>query len=94
MRVHEFTVLMDYDQQELIQISNLASRFISQIIIMYTDQNDNEHVIDVKSLLGMILQPIHAGTLIRLSTRGKDELEALETLIDSFSKLPRLEQEQ
>ncbi|WP_143042099.1 hypothetical protein [Paenibacillus sp. PDC88] len=68
MRVHEFIVQSDYDQQELIQISNLASSFV-------------------------ILQPIHAGTRIRLSTRGKDELEALETLIDCFSRVQGLEAE-
>lgn len=91
VRVHEFIVQSEYVQQELIQISNLASSFVSQIIITYTDHNDNEHVIDVKSLLGMILQPIHAGTKIRLSTRGKDELEALETLIECFSRVPGME---
>lgn len=81
MRVHEFTVYSTIDRLELIQISNLASRFESQVIFSFTDDNDHEHIIDVKSLLGMISQPIRSGTHLRLSTKGKDELEALEAIL-------------
>lgn len=87
MRVHEFTVHSNIDRLELIQISNLASRYMSQIVLSYVDQDDHEHIIDVKSLLGMIFQPIMPGTHLRLSAKGKDELEALEAMLDQFSKI-------
>ncbi|WIV17706.1 HPr family phosphocarrier protein [Paenibacillus polygoni] len=86
MRVHEFTVHSNIDRFELIQISNLASRFISQIVLSYVDKDEHEHIIDVKSLLGMIFQPIIPGTRLRLSTKGKDELEALEAMLEQFNK--------
>ena len=87
VRVHEFTVHSNIDRFELIQISNLASRFISQIVLSYVDKDEHEHIIDVKSLLGMIFQPIIPGTRLRLSTKGKDELEALEAMLEQFSKI-------
>nr|WP_249435934.1 HPr family phosphocarrier protein [Paenibacillus sp. Marseille-Q4541] len=65
----------------------MASRFVSQIVLSFVDQDNNEHIIDVKSLLGMIFQPIRSGTHLRLSTRGKDELEALEAMLDRFCKI-------
>lgn len=86
MRVHEFTVHSNIDRFELIQISNLASRFISQIVLSYVDKDEHEHIIDVKSLLGMIFQPIMPGTRLRLSAKGKDELEALEAMLEQFNK--------
>ncbi|MFC4775190.1 HPr family phosphocarrier protein [Paenibacillus sp. GCM10023252] len=84
MRVHEFRIAADLEREELIAISVKASRFISDIILSFT-YNDSDHTVDVKSLLGILLLPIKAGSIVCLRTRGRDELEALEYVLGLFA---------
>ena len=60
----------------MLSVSSQASRFASEIVLSYTEA-DHEHRVDVKSLLGMALLPLRNGSMVRLQTRGRDELEAL-----------------
>ncbi|MEW9698659.1 HPr family phosphocarrier protein [Paenibacillus sp. SI8] len=83
MRVHEFIILSDIDRSDLTEVSNQSSHFVSDITIEF-DHNDVHHVVDVKSLLGMLLVSIKAGTLIRLLTKGKDEEEAMHFMFNLF----------
>ena len=83
MRVHEFMIKMDFDRDELLQISSQASQFASDIKLTFGDEN-NQRIVDVKSLLGMMLLPIHSGSTVRISARGQDELEALEYMCGLF----------
>ncbi|MEW4369608.1 HPr family phosphocarrier protein [Paenibacillus kandeliae] len=77
MRVHQFTIQHTLDRAHLLRIANEASSFASDIRIAFGPEQSRREV-DVKSLLGMMLTIIHSGTELLLSTRGKDELEALE----------------
>jgi phosphocarrier protein HPr len=83
MRVHEFVIQADIERSDLTDISSKSSHFISDITIDF-DHNDVHHVVDVKSLLGMLLVPIKAGTSIRLLTKGKDEEEAMHFMYNLF----------
>ncbi|MBE7680054.1 hypothetical protein CHI14_03570 [Paenibacillus sp. 7516] len=66
-------------------ISSQASRFASDISLSFVE-SEHEHRVDVKSLLGMALLPIRHGSIVRLQTRGRDELEALEYMLDVLEK--------
>jgi len=83
MRVHEFVIHADIERSDLIDISSKSSHFISDISIEFP-HNQVQHVVDVKSLLGMLLVPIKAGTSIRLVTKGKDEEEAMHGMFNLF----------
>lgn len=83
MRVHEFIIQGDLDREDMIRICTDASRFAARITLQYRDEN-GERIVDVKSLLGMILIAIPAGTSARLITVGMDDLEALEYLLPEF----------
>ena len=85
MRVHEFPIRSAFDRSSLIAISHQSAQFESEVIIKFTNRLV-EHTVDVKSLLGMLLLPIAAGTKIRLQTRGRDEEEALNYIFDLFDK--------
>ncbi|WP_340398441.1 HPr family phosphocarrier protein [Paenibacillus sp. FSL H8-0079] len=83
MRVHEFMIHADFHRDDLMSVSSQASRFTSDIILSYME---SEHRVDVKSLLGMALLPIRYGSVVRLQTRGRDELEALEYMLNVLEK--------
>ncbi|MFC5452933.1 HPr family phosphocarrier protein [Paenibacillus aestuarii] len=86
MRVHEFVIQSDIARSDLTNVSNQSSHFISDITLEFA-YDDLKHIVDVKSLLGMLLVPIKAGTLVRLVTKGKDEEEAMHymyNLLASF----------
>ncbi|NQX67732.1 HPr family phosphocarrier protein [Paenibacillus alba] len=83
MRVHEFIIGRDLQRSDLSEISAKSSHFISDITIDFELEHKSFHV-DVKSLLGMLLVPIKAGTSIRLLTRGKDEEEAMHFIFALF----------
>ncbi|WP_336741774.1 HPr family phosphocarrier protein [Paenibacillus sp. y28] len=83
MRVHEFVIQRDIERSDLAAISTRSALFMSDIKMSFHDEY-SEHVVDVKSLLGMLLVPIKAGTTIRLVTQGKDEEEALHFIYDWF----------
>lgn len=85
MRVHEFVILSDIQRSDLSVISAKSSHFISDVTIDFTLE-DKHHIVDVKSLLGMLLVPIKAGTTLRLQTKGKDEEEAMHFIFDLFDK--------
>ncbi|MCK6078230.1 HPr family phosphocarrier protein [Paenibacillus silvae] len=75
----------DFHRDELLSVSSQASRFSSEILLSYTEA-DHEHRVDVKSLLGMALLPLRNGSMVRLQTRGRDELEALEYMLHVLEK--------
>ncbi|MGG1550835.1 MULTISPECIES: HPr family phosphocarrier protein [Paenibacillus] len=83
MRVHEFTIHRELERSDLAGLSAKSSHFMSDITLDF-DYDDKHHTVDVKSLLGMLLIPIRAGTLLRLLTRGKDEEEAMHFIFDQF----------
>ncbi|MDO7905649.1 HPr family phosphocarrier protein [Paenibacillus sp. JX-17] len=83
MRIHDVRIFDYLDREELIRISSESARFMSDIKMSYR-LADHDHLVDVKSLLGMIQTPIQPGTVITLRTQGKDELEALEYMLDLF----------
>lgn len=83
MRVHEFEIHADLQRHDLIDISAKSSHFMSDIIIDF-EHDHIPHKVDVKSLLGMLLVPIKAGTTLRLLTKGKDEEEAMHFMFDLF----------
>lgn len=85
MRTHEFTIHSDFHRDDLMSISSQASRFASDISLSFVE-SEQEHRVDVKSLLGMALLPIRHGSIVRLQTRGRDELEALEYMLDVLEK--------
>lgn len=85
MRVHEFVILSDIQRNDLSVISAKSSHFISDVTIDFRLE-DKHHIVDVKSLLGMLLVPIKAGTKLRLQTKGKDEEEAMHFIFDLFDK--------
>lgn len=85
MRTHEFMIHADFHRDELLSVSSQASRFASEISLSYTEA-DHEHRVDVKSLLGMALIPLRNGSMVRLQTRGRDELEALEYMLHVLEK--------
>ncbi|WP_046214318.1 HPr family phosphocarrier protein [Paenibacillus wulumuqiensis] len=85
MRVHQFTVQSNLDRAHLLRIANEASRFASDIRVSFGPDSHRREV-DVKSLLGMMLTIISANTEICLTTRGKDELEALEYVQSLFEQ--------
>ncbi|MET3942011.1 phosphocarrier protein HPr [Paenibacillus sp. PvP094] len=85
MRTHEFTIHSDFHRDDLMSISSEASRFASDISLSFVE-SEHEHRVDVKSLLGMALLPIRHGSIVRLQTRGRDELEALEYMLDVLEK--------
>ncbi|MGQ8872015.1 HPr family phosphocarrier protein [Paenibacillus sp. TSA_86.1] len=87
MRTHEFMIHADFYRDELLSVSSQASRFASDILLSYTE-SDHEHRVDVKSLLGMALLPLRTGSIVRLQTRGRDELEALEYMLQVLEKGP------
>lgn len=83
MRVHEFKIATDLERSVLTDISVKSSHFISDVTLDF-QYDDMHHKVDVKSLLGMLLVPIKAGTTLRLLTRGKDEEEAMHFIFDLF----------
>ncbi|UJF35824.1 HPr family phosphocarrier protein [Paenibacillus hexagrammi] len=83
MRVHEFTIRSHMERKDLTEISAKSSHFMSEITLVYTEGH-TEHIVDMKSVLGMLLVPIKEGTTIRLITKGKDEEEALHYIYDWF----------
>ncbi|NQX58468.1 HPr family phosphocarrier protein [Paenibacillus qinlingensis] len=83
MRVHEFKVTKDLERSDLSGISVKSSHFISDITLDF-QFDEKHHKVDVKSVLGMLLVPIKAGTTLRLLTRGKDEEEAMHFIFDLF----------
>lgn len=85
MRTHEFRIHSDFHRDDLMSVSSQASRFSSDISLSFMDAN-HEHRVDVKSLLGMALLPIRHGSVVRLQTRGRDELEALEYMLNVLEK--------
>ena len=85
MRVHEFMIHADFHRDDLMSVSSQVSRFSSDIILSYME-SEHEHRVDVKSLLGMALLPIRYGSVVRLQTRGRDELEALEYMLNVLEK--------
>ncbi|CAJ1315226.1 HPr family phosphocarrier protein [Paenibacillus sp. PK4536] len=86
MRINTFKTEQNLDRGHLTAIANEASRFASDIRIAFGNP-DNRREVDVKSLLGMMLMIIPAGTEIELTTRGKDELEALENVQALFEQV-------
>ncbi|WP_440109041.1 HPr family phosphocarrier protein [Paenibacillus sp. QZ-Y1] len=85
MRTHEFTIHSDFHRDSLMSVSSQASRFSSDISLSFME-SDHEHRVDVKSLLGMALLPLRHGSVVRLQTRGRDELEALEYMLCLLEK--------
>ncbi len=83
MRVHEFEIHSDLQRGDLSAISAKSSHFISDITLDF-ELDHKHHIVDVKSLLGMLLVPIKAGTTLRLLTKGKDEEEAMHFMFDLF----------
>ena len=78
MRVYTLQVGKELNIKELRELSQAAGAFQSDIFLYL----QNETVkIDVKSLLGLLLQIIPAGTLATIKTIGTDESEALESMI-------------
>jgi phosphocarrier protein HPr len=88
MRVHTFIMHVDVERQDLIAISAMSSRFMSDIRLEYAIGEDTYHV-DVKSLLGMLSLPIKAGTELRLVVKGKDDEEVLEEVYAGFQALDK-----
>jgi phosphocarrier protein HPr len=86
MRVHEFMINSDIQRKDLEEISLKSSHFVSDITIVYKN-NENENLVDVKSLLGMLLLPIKSGVAIRLIAKGKDEEEALNFVCNLFESI-------
>lgn len=86
MRVHEFMILTDIHREDLTAICAQSTHFVADITLKYSN-NDSEHIVDVKSLLGMLLVPIKAGTSVRLTTKGKDEEEAMHFIYGLFDRL-------
>ncbi|MFD1954392.1 HPr family phosphocarrier protein [Paenibacillus thailandensis] len=85
MRVHEFAIGYTLEREALMDISRKASRFVSDIVLKF-EYSGAEHAVDVKSLLGILLLPIQSGVSLRLETKGEDELEALEYVLEMFEK--------
>ncbi len=85
MRVHQFTVPNNLDRAHLLRIATESSRFAADIRIAF-GPDESRREVDVKSLLGMMLTIIHSGTQVSLTTRGKDELEALEYVQSLFEQ--------
>lgn len=83
MRVHQIQVNHDLSLEALTAISQKASQFQSDIQIHLQDGSVQ---VDVKSLLGLIMQRITVGTDAILQTSGKDELEALEAMCAFFEQ--------
>ena len=83
MRVHEFIIRTDFQRNDLVSISHESSQFESDITITFSD-DQIEHHVDVKSLLGMMLLPITSGTAVRLLTNGREEVDALYFVLDMF----------
>lgn len=85
MRVHEFKMNFPLEREDLMEISRKASRFSSDILLKF-NYSGSEHTVDVKSLLGILLLPILPGVLLRIETKGSDDLEALEYVLSLFYK--------
>jgi phosphocarrier protein len=83
MRVHQFTIQTDIPRSDLVSLSSASSHFMSDITMEYSS-GENEHLVDMKSLLGMMTMTIKAGTPIRILTKGKDDEEALHYVFDLF----------
>jgi phosphotransferase system HPr (HPr) family protein len=81
MRVHEIQVRNHLSPDALKAISKTASRFQSDI---YAYLHDNTVQIDVKSLMGLMVQNIPKGTRLTVKTIGDDDLEALEEMCRLF----------
>jgi phosphocarrier protein len=89
MRVHDLTVSFDFEPRNLQTLSLQASRFSSDIWVEFTSDQGNLSIVDVKSLLGMMLLPIRKGTVITIKTRGSDEKEAIDFMVDAIAKCYR-----
>ncbi|UUZ86015.1 HPr family phosphocarrier protein [Paenibacillus sp. P26] len=81
MRVHNVKVSHDLRPNELQTIAQNASRYRSSIQLILEEDNV---VLDAKSMLGMMLRPIRCGTVIRVQTKGWDEEEALDSMCGSL----------
>ncbi|TVY10560.1 HPr family phosphocarrier protein [Paenibacillus cremeus] len=77
MRVHEITITSDMQPQYLQLIAQRASEFRSDIKIKFEKENIQ---LDAKSILGMMMLPMHRGTKVIIQTKGGDEEEAIETM--------------
>lgn len=85
MRVHELTINHNYHLKELQTLSHEASQFRSDIIFRYETDENNQVELDVKSLLGIMMIPIHKGTRVTVVTKGADEKEAIDYMCDLLS---------
>jgi len=81
MRVYDLTVPFDLHHEQLKTISRLASRFAADITFEF-EQDDHLRVVDAKSLLGMMMRPIARGTGLTIRTKGRDEKEAIDFMVD------------
>ncbi|MGW8179497.1 MAG: HPr family phosphocarrier protein [bacterium] len=62
----------------------LTARFESEIKLSRPDHNQR---VDGKSILGILLLAAAKGTELQLTVDGKDEEEALETIVNLFGNL-------
>ncbi|CAG7651447.1 HPr-like protein Crh [Paenibacillus solanacearum] len=77
MRVHEITISKEMQPQYLQLIAQRASQFRSDIKIKFEKENIQ---LDAKSILGMMMLPMHPGTRVTIQTKGGDEEEAIEAM--------------
>jgi len=84
MRVDEVMLRAEIAQDKLVRISARASQFVSDIFLEITKEGF-EHAADAKSLLGLLVIPHTPGTRIRITTKGRDEEEALEAMIEMYA---------
>ncbi|WP_052339156.1 HPr family phosphocarrier protein [Gorillibacterium massiliense] len=77
MRIHTVQFGKAMSLKDLQSLSQAASKFQADVYLYL--QNDSIKI-DVKSLLGLMLQSIPAGYEATVETSGADELEALEAI--------------
>jgi len=85
MRVHEITVPKDLQANDLQTVAQQASRFRSAVTLKLEQE---QIVLDAKSMLGMMLMQIRGGTRLLIQTKGSDEEEALDAMCELLERLP------
>lgn len=83
MRVHNVTISYDLQTNDLQSIVQMANRCRSTIQLIFEEDNT---ILDAKSILGMMMRPIRSGTTVRIQTRGWDEEEALDLMCELLEK--------
>jgi len=63
------------------KLSHLANKFNSEVFLIY-----NEDRVNAKSLLGILTLAASIGNDITIEAEGKDELDAVDNIVDLFSR--------